>query len=164
MRIVCLTEETTEWLYLLGKEEYIVGISAYTERPAKAKKEKPVVSAFTGGSVKKIKALKPDLVIGFSDVQAQLAHDLIKTNLNVLITNQRTIEEILDTLMMVGRIVGAEERAAAFISEYRSTLNQIRVESSKVEHKPKVYFEEWDEPMISAIGWVSELIETSRRG
>lgn len=159
MRIVCLTEETTEWLYLLDKEAYIVGISAYTERPSRAKKEKPVVSAFTGGSVKKIKALEPDLIIGFSDVQAQLAHDLIKANLNVLITNQRTIEEILDTLMIVGRIVGAEEQATAFISEYRSTLQQIKEESSKMEFKPKVYFEEWDDPMISAIGWVSELIE-----
>lgn len=159
MRIVCLTEETTEWLYLLGKEAYIVGISAYTERPARAKQEKPVVSAFTGGSVKKIKALEPDLVIGFSDVQASLAHDLIKANLNVLITNQRSISEILDTLMMIGRIVGAEKQATELVNGYVSIIEKTKATTDRLSHKPSVYFEEWDAPMISAIEWVSELIE-----
>ena len=159
MRIVCLTEETTEWLYLLGREEFIVGISAYTERPSRARDEKPVVSAFTGGSVKKIKALVPDLVIGFSDVQAQLAHDLVKANLNVLITNQRSLSEILDTLLMVGRIVDAEEEARVLIESYRQNMERFKAASKRRKNKPKVYFEEWDAPMISAIGWVSELIE-----
>lgn len=158
-RIVCLTEETTEWLYLLGEAHRIIGISAYTERPPQAKEEKPVVSAFIGGSVKKIKALEPDLVIGFSDVQADLARDLIKENLQVLITNQRSIDDILNNLAMIGRMVGAEERAQELVQGYRARIDKIRAKAEKnVEYRPKVYFEEWDDPMISAIQWVSELI------
>ena len=157
-RIVCLTEETTEWLYLLGKEDCIVGISAYTVRPERAQQEKPVVSAFIGGSVKKIKALEPDLVIGFSDVQADLARDLIRENLPVLITNQRSVEDILNTLELVGRMVGASEKAAALIASYRERIEQVQ-EARKDVPRPRVYFEEWDEPLISAIQWVSELIE-----
>ncbi len=160
-RIICLTEETTEWLYLLGEEHRIVGISAYTCRPPEAKTEKPIVSAFIGGSVSKIKALKPDLVIGFSDVQAELARELISENLQVLITNQRSIEEILSTLMMMGRLVGAEKRAAALVAGYRSRIEAIRKASKQFSDRPRVYFEEWDEPMISAIHWVSELIEVA---
>ncbi len=158
-RIVCLTEETTEWLYLLGEEDRIAGISAYTCRPPRAKEEKPVVSAFTGGSVKKIKALQPDLVIGFSDVQAQLAHDLVKENLQVLITNQRSVADILDTLLLFGRMLGAEERARKLIASYRSRLDDIERRAATRVRRPAVYFEEWDDPMISAIHWVSELIE-----
>lgn len=158
-RIVCLTEETTEFLYLLGEEERIVGISAYTCRPERAKKEKPVVSAFIGGSIKKIKALEPDLVIGFSDVQADLARDLIRENLPVLITNQRTIREILDTLLLLGRVVGQEEKAQALVSSYAARIDALRAERSQRARRPWVYFEEWDDPMISAISWVSELIE-----
>jgi len=158
-RIVCLTEETTEWLYLLGEQERIVGISAYTCRPPEAKEEKPVVSAYIGGSVQKIKALQPDLVIGFSDVQADLAQDLIKENLQVLITNQRSIAEILGTLQLVGRLVGAEQKADALVEQYRQRIEHIRAERAQRGFRPKVYFEEWDEPMISAIHWVSELIE-----
>lgn len=157
-RIVCLTEESTEWLYLLGEEARIVGISAYTCRPARAKQEKPVVSAYIGGHIQKIKALQPELVIGFSDVQAQLAHDLIKANLQVLITNQRSVQEILDVLLMLGRMVGAEEKAHALVKGYRRRLQAVR-EASLGQRRPRVYFEEWDEPMISAIQWVSELIE-----
>ena len=157
-RIVCLTEETTEFLYLLGEEHRIVGISAYTCRPERAKADKPVVSAFTGGSVKKIKALDPDLVIGFSDVQANLARELIMENLSVWITNQRTVEDILSTLFLLGRLVGAEEKATALIDSYRSRINHIRAEQEEL-YRPSVYFEEWDDPMISAIHWVSELIE-----
>lgn len=158
-RIVCLTEETTEWLYLLGEEHRIVGISAYTERPPQAKKEKPVVSAYIGGSVKKIKALKPDLVIGFSDVQAELARELISENLQVLITNQRSIEDIFDVLQMVGNMIGAGEKAEVLLTSYRAKIEAIRSLTAKKAYRPKVYFEEWDEPMISAIQWVSELIE-----
>ncbi|MEO1021228.1 MAG: ABC transporter substrate-binding protein [Bacteroidota bacterium] len=158
-RIVCLTEETTEWFYLLGEEHRIVGISAFTERPARAKEEKPVVSAFTGGSIRKIKALEPDLVIGFSDVQASLAHDLIKENLPVLITNQRSVQEILDNLLFLARMIGAEEKAMPLLDEYATRIAHLKQASSVRSSKPKVYFEEWDEPRISAIQWVSELIE-----
>lgn len=158
-RIVCLTEETTEWLYLLGEEHRIVGISAYTCRPSEAKTEKPIVSAFIGGSVQKIKALKPDLVIGFSDVQAELARELISENLQVLITNQRSIEEILGILMMIGRLVGAEKRATALVAGYRTRIEAIHIATKHLSERPRVYFEEWNEPMISAIHWVSELIE-----
>ena len=157
-RIVCLTEETTEWLYLLGEQHRIVGISAYTCRPPEARAEKPVVSAFIGGSVQKIKALKPDLVIGFSDVQADLARELVRENLQVLITNQRSVEEILGTLMMLGRMVGAEKRAAEWVDSFQTRIETIRAARSQTSHRPRVYFEEWDEPMISAIHWVSELI------
>lgn len=157
-RIVCLTEETTEFIYALGEEERIVGISAYTCRPPQAKEEKPIVSAFVGGSVKKIKALAPDLVIGFSDVQADLAKDLVKENLQVLITNQRSIAEILDVLSMFGRLLGVEEKAEELVNGYRNHINTVK---SARQHnmRPRVYFEEWDDPMISAIEWVSELIE-----
>ncbi len=156
-RIVCLTEEPTEILYLLGESERIVGITAYTERPVRAKDEKPVVSAFVGGSVKRIKALKPDLVIGFSDVQADYASKLIKENLQVVIFNQRSIEEILQVILMIGRLVGADERAEALVDTYVQRINAFKANMHEV--KPRVYFEEWDDPMISAIQWVSELIE-----
>ncbi len=158
-RIVCLTEEPTEILYALGEEERIVGISAYTVRPPEAAETKPVVSAFIGGSVKKIKALEPDLVIGFSDIQADLARDLIKENLQVLIFNQRSIREILEVILTLGRIVGAEERAAGLIEEYIANVEAVRERAHRRKRRPRVYFEEWDEPVISGIEWVSELIE-----
>lgn len=157
-RIVCLTEETTEWLYLLGEEERIVGISAYTERPPRAKQEKPVVSAFIGGSVQKIKALEPDLVIGFSDVQADLARDLIRENLQVFITNQRSVQDIFRNLTLIGRILGVEEKANSLIGKLQDRINRIETKTNRPGRRPKVYFEEWDDPMISAIHWVSELI------
>jgi iron complex transport system substrate-binding protein len=158
-RIVCLTEEPTETLYLLGEGARVVGISAYTVRPAEARRDKPVVSAFIGGSVAKIKALAPDLVIGFSDIQADLARELVAANLQVLIFNQRSVQEILDTILIMGRLVGAEARARALVEGYVARLAAAETRARARAHRPRVYFEEWDEPMISAIGWVSELIE-----
>ena len=158
-RIVCLTEEPTEILYALGEQERIVGISAYTERPPEAKRDKPVVSAFIDGSLKKIQALQPDLVIGFSDIQADLARKLIANNLNVLIFNQRSIQEILEVVVNVGRLVGRTAAAQALVAGYIDGLEAAQDRAAKRGHRPRVYFEEWDDPMISAIEWVSELID-----
>ena len=157
-RIVCLTEEPTEILYALGEQDRIVGISAYTERPPEAKRDKPVVSAFIDGSLKKIQALEPDLVIGFSDIQADLARKLIANNLDVLIFNQRSIQEILGVIVDVGRLVGRAEAAQELVSGYISGIESAQDRAARRGHRPRVYFEEWDDPMISAIEWVSELI------
>ncbi|MFT7461911.1 MAG: iron complex transport system substrate-binding protein [Pseudohongiellaceae bacterium] len=157
-RVVCLTEEPTEILYLLGEEQRIVGISAYTERPAQAKKDKPVVSAFIDGSVPKIQALKPDLVIGFSDIQAKLASELIAAGLTVIIFNQRSLEEILGVVQAIGRLVGAGDKAADLCADLARRIDEAKVRNALREQRPKVYFEEWPDPMISAIQWVSELI------
>lgn len=158
-RIVCLTEEPTEILYALGEEKRIVGISAYTVRPPEAKERHPVVSAFIGGSIKKIAALKPDLVIGFSDIQADLARDLIKANLPVLIFNQRSIQEVLDVVLTLGQLVGAADRAHALVDGYVRRIDAALARAATRSRKPRVYFEEWDEPLITAIEWVGELIE-----
>ena len=158
-RIICLTEEPTEILYLLGEQHRIVGISRYTVRPAEAKKNHRIVSAFVDGSVKKISELKPDLVIGFSDIQGDLAAKLIKANLQVLIFNQRTIEEILEVILTIGRIVAAEDKAQQLVDSYKKRLDKFREKSDKIQNKPKVYFEEWDDPTFSGIRWISELIE-----
>lgn len=158
-RIVCLTEEPTEILYRLGQEDRIVGISAYTVRPPEAKRDKPVVSAFVGGSVPKIVALSPDLVIGFSDIQADLARDLIAANLQVLIFNQRSIQEILDVIVDLGSLVHCEPEAAKLVSDYTARIDAAYERGQRREHRPRVYFEEWDDPMICGIQWVSELIE-----
>ncbi len=158
-RIVCLTEEPTEILYALGEQQRIVGISAYTERPPQAKRDKPVVSAFIGGSVDKICALKPDLVIGFSDIQADLAQQLIKANQQVLIFNQRSLQEILDVIGAVGRLVDAADRSQVLVDGYIAGLEAAADQAAKRQIKPRVYFEEWDDPMIAGIEWVSELIE-----
>ena len=157
-RIVCLTEEPTEILYALGEHDRIVGISAYTERPPEARRNKPVVSAFVDGSLRKIQALDPDLVIGFSDIQADLARKLIANNLNVLIFNQRSIQEILEVVVDVGRLVGRADAAADLVAAYVSGLEAAQDRAAARSHRPRVYFEEWDDPMISAIQWVSELI------
>ena len=157
-RIVCLTEETTEWLYLLGEERRIVGISGYTVRPRRARDEKPRVSAFLDGKIDKIVALEPDLVIGFSDMQAALADKLIRAGLNVLVTNQRSVEEIFATLRMVASLIGATEKADSWIAECRARHAQLAAVAAAWNRRPRVYFEEWDSPMISAIQWVSELI------
>ena len=162
-RIVCLTEEPTEILYALGEQERIVGISAYTVRPSEARRDKPVVSAFVGGSVPKIVDLKPDLVIGFSDIQADLARDLIAANLAVLIFNQRSLQEILDVVLAVGRIVDAGARAEALVAGYARGLEQAAAASAARAWRPRVYFEEWDDPVICGIRWVSELIELAER-
>lgn len=155
---MCLTEETTELLYLLGEEARIVGITAYTVRPAQARERHPVVSAFIGGSVAKIKALAPDLVIGFSDVQAEYARSLIAEGLPVLIFNQRSIQEILEVLVAIGGLVGRTEAARELVGSYVARLDEIGTRTSRRGVRPRVYFEEWNEPMISAIRWVSELI------
>ena len=157
-RIVCLTEETTETLYLLGEEHRVVGISGYTVRPPRARKEKPRVSAFISADVPKILALKPDLVLAFSDLQADIVAELIRNGVAVHAFNQRTIAEILDMIRTLGALVGASARACALADEYERNLDRVRARSARLGVKPKVYFEEWDEPMISAIAWVSELI------
>ncbi len=158
-RIVCLTEEPTEILYALGESERIVGISAYTVRPPEARETKPVVSAFIDGSVKKISALQPDLVIGFSDIQAELAKKLIAANLQVLIFNQRSIQEILEVVLAVGSLVQKADAARALVDTYLQNIEAAQREAAKRAYRPRVYFEEWDEPMICGIRWVSELID-----
>ena len=160
-RIVCLTEEPTEILHLLGEGERVVGISAWTCRPPEAREQAPIVSGFTGGNVAKIAALQPDLVIGFSDVQADLAAALIRANLQVLILNQRSIAEILDVVLLLGRVVGREERARTLVESYRARLTEIGARTAARARRPRVYFEEWPDPMISGIRWVSELIEVA---
>jgi iron complex transport system substrate-binding protein len=157
-RIVCLTEETTEWLYLLGEEDRIVGISGYTVRPRRARQEKPRVSAFLDGKIDRIVELKPDLVIGFSDMQAALADKLIRAGLNVLVTNQRSVAEIFETLRMVARLIDASDRAEAWIAQCLATHDAMQKTVASWPRRPRVYFEEWNEPMISGIRWVSELI------
>jgi iron complex transport system substrate-binding protein len=158
-RIVCLTEEPTEILYALGEQDRIVGISAYTVRPPGAREAHPVVSAFIDGSVKKIVALQPDLVIGFSDIQADLAAKLIRAHQQVLIFNQRSIAQILEVVLTLGSLVGAEQRAQALVEGYQARLEAARARSAQQTHRPRVYFEEWDQPAFSGIRWVSELIE-----
>jgi iron complex transport system substrate-binding protein len=160
-RIVCLTEETTEWLYLLGQQHRIVGISGYTVRPAGVHQRHPRISAFLSGKIDQIVALQPDLVIGFSDMQAQLADQLIRAGQNVLITNQRSVAEIFDTLRLVATLVGEAQKAEAWISACEARHTQLRAMSAGWTRRPRVYFEEWDEPMISAIRWVSQLIEVA---
>lgn len=157
-RIVCLTEETTEWLYLLGEEARIVGISGYTVRPRRARQEKPKVSAFLDGRIEQIVALQPDLVIGFSDMQAALADKLIRAGLNVFITNQRSVAQIFDTLRLVAGLVSAQGRAEAWIAGCQAEHARIAAVAAGWPRRPRVYFEEWDVPMISAIQWVSQLI------
>lgn len=154
---MCLTEEPTEILYGLGEQARIVGISAYTERPAGAPDAHPVVSAFTGGSVEKIRALTPDLCIGFSDIQGKLARQLIEAGLPVLVFNQRSVAEILDVILAVGQLVGAGERARDWVSDLHGRLAAMA--SRPRSRRPRTYFEEWDDPQICGIRWVSELIE-----
>jgi len=158
-RIVCLTEETTETLYLLGEERRIVGISGYTVRPPRARHEKPRISSFLSARTDKILELKPDLVLGFSDLQADIARELAKAGLNVMIFNQRSVDEILSMILTLSSLVGATEKGAALVSELEGNLLQIREKAKAFPRRPRVYFEEWDEPMISGIRWVSELVE-----
>jgi len=158
-RIVCLTEETTETLYLLGEERRIVGISGYTVRPPRARHEKPRISSFLSARTDKILELKPDLVLGFSDLQADIARDLAKAGLNVMIFNQRSVDEILSMILTLSSLVGATGKGAALVSELEGNLLQIREKAKAFPRRPRVYFEEWDEPMISGIRWVSELVE-----
>ena len=157
-RIVCLTEETTEWLYLLGQEQRIVGISGYTVRPRRAREEKPKVSAFLSAKIDKILALKPDCVFGFSDLQADIAALLIRAGVPVTIFNQRSVDEIFSMLYQVAAMVGQAEPGLHRLQQMRSQLEAIQQTAATFKRRPKVYFEEWDEPHISCIRWVSELI------
>jgi iron complex transport system substrate-binding protein len=157
-RIVCLTEETTETLYLLGEERRIVGISGFTVRPARARKEKPKVSAFTSARIDKILALRPDLVLGFSDLQADIAAELIRHGIAVHVFNQRSIAGIFQMISMLGGMVGCAAKAAALIDGIEAGLAGIRAAAALLPQRPRVYFEEWDTPQISAIKWVSELV------
>jgi len=158
-RIVCLTEETTETLYLLGEERRIVGISGFTVRPPRARREKPKVSAFTSAKIGKILELKPDLVLGFSDLQADIAAELIRGGVEVHVFNHRSVEEILRMIVMLGAMVGCAARAQALADELCAGLDEIRERAARFARRPRVYFEEWDEPQISGIRWVSELVE-----
>lgn len=157
-RIVCLTEETTEWLYLLGQERRIVGISGYTVRPKRARQEKPRVSAFTSAKIDKILALQPDCVLGFSDMQADIASALIRAGVQVTIFNQRSVAEIFDVLFQVAAMVGQGEQGLILIQKMQHDLLAIQALAASLPRRPKVYFEEWDTPPISAIRWVSELM------
>jgi iron complex transport system substrate-binding protein len=157
-RIVCLTEETVETLYLLGEERRIVGISGYVVRPPRARREKPRVSAFTSADIPKILDLKPDLVLAFSDLQADIAATLIRHGVDVHAFNQRTVSQILDMIHCLGAMVGASDRAGRLAGELADGIAKARQCASHLPRRPKVYFEEWDDPMISGIGWVSELI------
>ena len=157
-RIVCLTEETTEWLYLLGQESKIVGISGYTVRPRRAREEKPKVSAFLSAKIDKILALKPDCVFGFSDLQADIAGLLIRSGIQVTVFNQRSVDEIFSMLYQVAAMVGEVNQGEIRLKQFRENLNAIQTAASNFKRRPIIYFEEWDEPRISAIRWVSELI------
>jgi iron complex transport system substrate-binding protein len=157
-RIVCLTEETTETLYLLGEERRIVGISGYTVRPARARREKPRVSAFLSAKTDRILELRPDLVLAFSDLQADIARELARAGLNVLVFNQRRVDEILSMILALAALVGAAERGARLVADLEAGLDAIRAAAARFARRPRVYFEEWDAPLISAIGWVSELV------
>jgi len=161
-RIVCLTEETTEWLYLLGQEQRIVGISGYTVRPRRARDEKPRVSAFLSAKLDKIMELQPDCVLGFSDLQAGIASDLVKRGVQVTIFNQRSVAEIFSMLYQLAAMVGEAEQGAQRIAQMQADLRAMQAGvAARVANgarRPKVYFEEWDSPHISAIRWVSELI------
>jgi iron complex transport system substrate-binding protein len=158
-RIFCLTEETVETLYLLGEQDRIVGISGYVVRPPQARREKPRVSTFTAANIEKILALKPDLVLTFSDLQADIVADLIRRGLNVHAFNQRTVAGILDMIRTLGALVDAGGRAEELVATLEAGLVHARSRAECLPKRPKVFFEEWDDPLISGIGWVSELIE-----
>ncbi len=160
-RIVCLTEETTETLYLLGEEARIVGISGYTVRPARARREKPRVSAFTSARIERIVELEPDLVLAFSDMQADIAAALVRAGLPVHVFNQRSIDGILAMVRTVGDLVGAGGPAAALADALRANVDATRGRAAARPLRPRVYFEEWDDPPICGIRWVSELIDAA---
>jgi iron complex transport system substrate-binding protein len=158
-RIVCLTEETVEALYLLGRDSLIVGVTGYAVRPARVRKEKPRVAAFTSANTEKILALNPDLVLAFSDLQADIAADLIRHGIAVHCFNQRSVEGIFDMVLTLGALADARHEAAVLVTGWREKIAAL--EAAAPDVRPRVYFEEWDEPMITGIGWVSELIEVA---
>jgi iron complex transport system substrate-binding protein len=157
-RIVCLTEETTETLYLLGQGDRIVGISGYTVRPPEAR-AKPKISAFINAKFDKIVALEPDLVLAFSDLQADLTAELVRRGLNVVTFNQRSISEILQMIRMLGGLVGCQDAAEALADRLSAGLDKVRESAARLRTRPRVFFEEWDDPLISGIRWVEELVE-----
>ena len=157
-RIICLTEEPTEVLYALGLEDRIVGISGFTVRPPRARREKPRVSAFTSAKLDRILSLKPDFVIGFSDIQADIAQALIKSGIEVWISNHRSVDGILSYVRRLGALVGAGDRAERYALTLEAHVERVRQAASLLPRRPRVYFEEWDDPLISGIRWVSELI------
>jgi len=157
-RIVCLTEETTETLYLLGEDERIVGISGFTVRPPRARREKPKVSAFTSAKIGRILELEPDLVLGFSDLQADIAAELVRRGITVHVFNQRSVDGILSMIAMLGGMVGCSDRAERLVAELEANIASARQAADDLPRRPRVYFEEWDDPRISGIRWVSELI------
>ncbi len=158
-RIVCLTEESTETIYLLGEEERIVGISGFVVRPPQARKEKPKVSLFTSANIEAILQLHPDLVLGFSDLQADIAAQLIRAGIPVYIFNHRTLSGIFSMIHQLGGILGVPEKAKILVESLQHKLNTIKNQAVTFPRKPVVYFEEWYDPLITGIGWVSELIE-----
>lgn len=160
-RIVCLTEETTETLYLLGAQDRIVGVSGFTQRPPHARREKPIVSAFTSADLPKITALQPDLVLAFSDLQADIVRDLIKSGFNVVTFNQRSVQEILSAIVLLGALVGKAEAAHDLVARLEQNIERAEAAARSLPVRPRVYFEEWPEPLISGIRWVSELIEVA---
>ena len=157
-RIVCLTEETTETLYLLGEGDRVVGVSGYTVRPPEAR-NKPRVSAFINARFDKIEALSPDLILAFSDLQADIAAELVRRGHTVLVFNQRSVPEILQMIRMLGGLIGCSDRADALALRLEADLDRVRAAAAQSPHRPRVYFEEWDDPLISGIQWVEELIE-----
>jgi iron complex transport system substrate-binding protein len=160
-RIICLTEETVETLYLLGEQERIVGVSGYCVRPPEARRDKPRVSAFTSADIPKILDLKPDLVLAFSDLQADIVAALIRHGIAVHAFNQRSILEIFDMIRMLGAMVGVPKRSAELAEKLEAGLTAVRARTARLPRRPLVYFEEWDDPMISGIAWVSELIDAA---
>ena len=157
-RIVCLTEEPTEVLYALGEQDRIVGISGFTVRPQRARREKPKVSAFTSAKIGEILKLEPDFVVGFSDIQADIAAELIRHGIEVWISNHRSVEGILDYVRRLGALVGAAGKAEAYVDGLQRGLDGIAEAAARLPRRPRVYFEEWDEPPITGIRWVAELI------
>lgn len=157
-RIVCLTAETTETLYLLGEQHRIAGISGFTVRPPQARREKPKVSAFTTARIDRILALQPDLALGFSELQADIITELLRAGVAVHVFNQRTVSGIFDMIGMIAAMVGAPERGRQLVEQLRSGLADITRSAAALGTRPRIYFEEWDEPLICGIGWVSELI------
>ena len=157
-RIVCMTEEPTEWLYLLGEERRIVGISGYSVRPPRAREEKPKVSAFLNAKIDKIVELRPDCVIGFSDLQADIASQLVKKGIQVTIFNQRSVAEIFSMMYQLAAMVGQADKGLALIQVMQSRLLEIEASASTLKRRPRVFFEEWCDPHISAIAGVSELV------
>jgi iron complex transport system substrate-binding protein len=157
-RIVCLTEETTETLYLLEEDWRIVGISGFTVRPPRARKEKPRICAFTSAKIGRIVDLQPDLVLGFSDLQADIAAELVRTGIEVHVFNHRSVDETLRMICTLGGMIGCEAKTQRLVEQLSRGLDEVQERSATLPRRPRVYFEEWDEPQISCIRWVSELI------